>query len=76
MPRSSDLLGKPAVYTVAAVVFSMCAYAYCRGTGLLEGRYKEDPLALYFLAKGIFCAMSLVLTHAVLEAVRGLRDEA
>jgi hypothetical protein len=74
MPRGGDWLGKPAVYTAAAVVFALCAYAFCSGTGLTEGRFKQDPLAIYFLAKGIFCATSLVVTHAVLEAVRGLRD--
>ena len=74
MPRSGDLLGKPVVYTTAAIVFALCAYAFCLGTGLTEGKFKGDPLGWYFLAKGIFCAASLVLTHAVLEALRGLRD--
>lgn len=74
MARRSDLVSKPVVYTTAAVVFGMCAYAFCLGTGLYEGRFKNDPLGWYFLAKGIFCAASLVLTYSVLDALRGLRE--
>jgi hypothetical protein len=74
MSRGGDFLGKPAVYTAAAVVFGMCAYAFCLGTDVYNGTFKNDPLAWYFLAKGVFCATSLVLTHAVLEALRGLRE--
>jgi hypothetical protein len=74
MPRRGDWLAKPAVYTAAAVVLGLCVYAFFLGTELAKGTFKVDPLAVYFLAKGIFCAMSLILTYSVLEALRGLRE--
>ena len=74
MPRRGDWLAKPAVYTAAAVVLGLCVYAFSLGTELTQGKFKVDPLAVYFLAKGIFCAMSLVLTYAVLEALRSMRE--
>ena len=74
MPRRGEWLGKPAVYTAAAVVFALCVYAFSLGTELTQGQFKVDPLAVYFLAKGIFCAFSLILTYAVLEALRNLRE--
>jgi len=75
MPRRGDWLAKPAVYTTAAVVLGLCVYAFSLGSELTNGSFKVEPLAVYFLAKGIFCAMSLVLTYSVLEALRNLREE-
>jgi hypothetical protein len=74
MPRRGDWLAKPVVYAAAAVVFGLCVYAFSLGAELTNGTFKADPLAVYFLAKGIFCAMSLVLTYSVLEALRNLRE--
>ncbi len=74
LPRRGEWLAKPAVYTVAALVLGLCVYAFSLGTELTQGHFKVDYLAVYFLAKGIFCAMSLILTYAVLEALRNLRE--
>ena len=74
MPRRGAWLGKPMVYTTAAVVLALCVYAFSLDTKLTLGKFKVDPLGVYFLAKGIFCAMSLILTYAVLEALRNLRE--
>jgi hypothetical protein len=74
MPRRGDWLAKPAVYTAAAVVLGLCVYVFFLGTELTQGKFKADPLAIYFLAKGIFCSMSLILSYAVLEAIRNLRE--
>lgn len=74
MPRRRDLLAKPVVYTTAAVVLGLCVYAFSLGTEVTKGTFKVEPLAVYFLAKGIFCAMSLILTYSVLETLRSLRE--
>jgi hypothetical protein len=40
---------------------------------VFEDKFKNDALAWYFFAKGIFCSLSLVLARALLEAIRALR---
>ena len=58
------------VYSAALVVFGLCTYVFLDGCELLQGKFKNDPLAMYFFAKGIFCSVSLVLTRELLEAIR------
>jgi len=52
------------------VVFVICVYAFLVGNGVLEGKFENDPIGWYFLAKGIFCGLSLYLSYLVLEALR------
>jgi hypothetical protein len=60
------------VLAVAGLVFSICVYAFFLGNGFFERKFSNDPIAWYFLAKGIFCSVSLYLTQALLVAVRNL----
>jgi hypothetical protein len=64
---------KPVIYLAALVVFGICLYAFLSASEVFDGKFKSDPLAWYFLAKGIFCALSLCLSYWLLEAVRQLR---
>jgi len=61
---------KKVVNSAAAVVFVICVYAFLVGNGVLEGKFENDPIGWYFLAKGIFCGLSLYLSYLVLEALR------
>jgi hypothetical protein len=67
------LASKPLVMIAAILVFGICAYSFLLGNGVFKGRFENDPIGWYFLAKGIFCALSLYLTQSLLEAMRNLR---
>ena len=62
------MLLRPIVYFAAAAVLAICVYIFLKGS-LREGRWHEDLLAWYFLAKGIFCSLSLVLSLRLLEVL-------
>ncbi len=55
----------------ALVVLGICLYAFLLGNKVFEGRFENDTIAWYFLAKGIFCSLSLSLSVRVLEALSG-----
>jgi hypothetical protein len=61
------------VYPAALVVLGICVYTFLDGSKLFEGLYKNDDLAWYFLAKGIFCSLSLCLSCEALLAIRSLK---
>ena len=54
------------VWLAAVAVLAICVYIFVKGS-LRDGRWHEDLLAWYFLAKGIFCSISLVLSLRVVE---------
>jgi hypothetical protein len=61
---------KKIVAIAAIVVFAICVYAFLLGNKVFEGRFSNDAIAWYFLAKGIFCGLALYLLWLVIEAVR------
>ena len=61
---------KTVVYTAAVVVLGICIYSFLLGTKILEGRFDNDSIPWYFLAKGIFCSLSLYLSYQVLDCLR------
>ena len=65
------------VRTSAIVVFLICLFAFCLANGIFEGEsdFQNDALGWYFLAKGIFCCLSLFLSVDILEAIRELRTK-
>lgn len=58
----------------AIVVFTLCTYAFMLGNKMFEGRFENDPVSWYFLAKGIFCGLSLYLSCLVLETLQKNRN--
>ena len=63
------------VPVAAVVVFAICAYAFLLGNEIFEGHFKNDPFSWYFLAKGIFCGLSLYLSVLVLETLQNSRNK-
>ena len=61
---------KVIVYSAAVLVFGICVYTFLLGTKVFEGRFDNDPVPWYFLAKGIFCGLSLYLSYQVLDELR------
>jgi len=66
---------KSIVRVSAVIVFLICLYTFLLGNKVFEGKFDNDPLAWYFLAKGIFCSLSLFLSVDILEAIRNLKRQ-
>ncbi len=63
------------VNVAAIVVFGLCVYASRLWSGESTGSPKIDPLGVYFLAKRIFCSVSLHLSVRILEALSTKRQQ-
>lgn len=61
---------KSIVLIAAIVVFLICIYAFLVGNKVFEGNFDNDPIAWYFLAKGIFCSLSLYLSLKIIETLK------
>ena len=57
----------------AIIVFGICSYAFLLDNKVFEGKFENDPIGWYFLAKGIFCGLSLYLSCLVLETLQNNR---
>lgn len=60
---------KSSVRVAALIVFVLCFYSFLLGNGVMRGEFSNDALAWYFLAKGIFCSLTLVLLSRLLGAI-------
>lgn len=58
---------KKIVSLAAIVVFFICLYSFTLANGAFSGRFDNDPIGWYILAKGIFCSLALYLLVRVLE---------
>jgi hypothetical protein len=63
---------KSIVRVSGVIVFLICLYAFLLGNKVFSGQFENDGIAWYFLAKGIFCSLSLFLSVDILEAIRNL----
>ena len=54
----------------AILVFGICVYSFLLGNEVFEGRFKNEAFGWYFLAKGIFCGLSLYLSAEIVEILR------
>ena len=61
---------KKVVVVAAIVVFSICLYTFLLGNKIFEGKFENEPFSWYFLAKGIFCGLSLYLSYKIIEALK------
>ena len=57
------------VCIAAVIVCGICIYSFLGGNEVFDGKFKNDYIAWYFLAKGIFCSLALYLLVCVLEAL-------
>lgn len=68
--KGSFVTSKPFVYSAALLILALCTYAFLLAAEVFEGKFRSEPLGWYFLAKGVFCSISLVLTRELLQAIR------
>jgi hypothetical protein len=64
---------KSIIHVSAVVVFLICLYTFLLGNKVFDGKFDNDGIAWYFLAKGIFCSLSLFLSAEILEAIKKLK---
>jgi len=58
---------KMAVIFAAFMVFSICVYTFLLGNEFFKGKFTNDGISWYFLAKGLFCSIALYLLVLILE---------
>ena len=58
------------VSIAAVLVFGICVYSFLLGNQVFNGKFENDGIAWYFLAKGIFCGLSLYLLGQIVEILR------
>ena len=58
---------KKIVIISAIIVFIICFYTFLLGNEVFEGKFENDGIAWYFLAKGIFCSLVLFLLYKIVE---------
>jgi hypothetical protein len=58
------------VSIAAVVVFLICVYSFLIGNEVFKGKFANDAIAWYFLAKGVFCSLAMYLLVRILESLQ------
>lgn len=59
------------VIAASFIILFICVYTFLLGNKVFEGKFENEIIPWYFLAKGIFCSMALYLLLKVLEITAG-----
>lgn len=66
---------RPLASAAAVVVLLMCIYSFLLGNKVFDGKFENEAIAWYILAKGIFCSVALValarIIDLMIEKMRG-----
>jgi hypothetical protein len=60
---------KSVAMPAALIVFVLCVYAFLLGNKVFEGKFENEAIAWYILAKGIFCSVALVALSRILDGI-------
>jgi Mg2+ and Co2+ transporter CorA len=55
------------VSVASLFVLLICIYSFLGGNAVFKGKFENDYIAWYILAKGIFCSLALYLLVRILE---------
>jgi hypothetical protein len=66
---------KKLVTIAALVVLIICIYSFLLGNGVFAGKFENESIAWYILAKGIFCSLSLYLSARIIEALESFKNQ-
>ena len=61
---------KITVMVVACLVFGICIYSFLIGNEVFKGKFVNDAISWYILAKGLFCPIALYLVFSILEVLK------
>jgi len=51
------------------IVFVLCVYAFLVGNKVFDGKFENEAIAWYILAKGIFCSVALIALSRILDRI-------
>ena len=57
------------VSAIAIAVLVVCVYSFLVGNGVFVGRFDNDAIGWYFLAKGMFCSVALYLLALITDKI-------
>ena len=60
---------KSVAIPAATIVFALCVYAFLLGNKVFDGKFENEAIAWYILAKGIFCSVALIALSRILDGV-------
>jgi fucose 4-O-acetylase-like acetyltransferase len=60
---------RPIALPAAVIVLVLCIYAFLLGNKVFQGKFENEPILWYILAKGIFCFVSLIATARILDVL-------
>ena len=58
---------RPLASSAAVVVLILCIYSFLLGNKVFEGRFENEAMAWYILAKGIFCFVALIALARIID---------
>ncbi|MDO9068699.1 MAG: LCI family antimicrobial peptide [Deltaproteobacteria bacterium] len=59
----------------AIVVMAICFYTFLLGNNVFAGKFSNDGMSWYFLAKGIYCSLTMYLLALVLEMLHKKKND-
>jgi formate-dependent nitrite reductase membrane component NrfD len=65
---------KVAVSIAAILVLLICVYSFLLGNDVFKGKFANESIPWYFLAKGLFCSIALYLLVSILEALKNKKS--
>ena len=65
---------KISVTIASLVILIICIYSFLLGNGVFAGKFDNESIAWYILAKGIFCSLALYLLVRIIEALQTLKN--
>ena len=60
---------RPVALPAAAIVLLMCVYSFLLANKAFDGKFENEAIAWYILAKGIFCSVALVALSRILDGL-------
>jgi len=66
---------KNGVTLAAFLVMIICVYSFLNGNGVFKGKFENDFIAWYILAKGVFCSIALYLLVCIIETNIGNKND-
>jgi hypothetical protein len=57
----------PLASAAAVVVLLMCIYSFLLGNKVFDGKFENEAITWYILAKGIFCAVALIALARIID---------
>ncbi len=60
---------RPLATAAAVVVFLMCLYSFLLGNKVFEGKFENEAISWYILAKGIFCPVVMISLARIIDVL-------